>query len=528
MIDLAKLEFLLNKAKEAKEEIKTIYNDTLVLTDPFSEIKDEGKTTLNEQRSIDSDVVDAIDTLTSYIMSSILPRNGKWADLEVDANRMKELFGESVKTQIDEINKNLSSDIDNVFSYIQASNYYAEIAKSMKSFVRLGTGAYCIRETGSVSKPFKYEYVGLDNLFILEDSLSRPNIVFKLHPEINGETVIDLFGKDSKLPQELNEKEFDKTINVFEITIPNFDETKNITTYSYIVCTEDLKNVIIEKELEYNPFIVFRWDVIEGSPWGSSVVLNNKNLLEELKNYKNIFNTQATKIANPPSIFYGNQELYYQLSNEEGTLNYGGDPSKGAVNSQFQNIGVSSSLMPLDQLITDCRNRFKRALMVEQIGMSAVDAKYTTATAVQITHELFRKRFSNTYELINSELLEPTFMNPFIIMLKSQSLTLTTEVLPFMGIRYINELSRTNDNSDVNNLMNYISVVMQATQANMMGVAFDLPKTITYISNKMGVDKTLIPTEQELQDIQDYRIQQQQQQEQQQAIAQEGVTNAQQ
>ncbi len=511
LISEEKLKYLLDTAKERKDEIKPIYNRVLNLVDPFVNIKDEGKKTLETQRKIDSTVVDAIDALVSFIMSSILTRSGKWADIMIDESRLLEQEGEQISGEIEEAKKVIDDDTDKVFRYIQSSNYYTEIAKSVNSFVKTGTGVYFTRATGSTSKPFIYSYVGLDNLYILEDSFSNPNIVFKLHPEVNAEYLFDIFGRDITLPSELSEEDFKKNINVYECVIPTYDEVTTLTKYNYIVVTEDLKNIIVERELEYNPFVVFRWDILEGNPWGKSIVLQNVDLLEELETYKELFKKQAKRIASPPATFFGNQELFNNLSLEEGKINFGGDPMMEGSQGQMQIMNGGQNLMPLDKLIDTARSQFRSSLMVDNLVMNVEQGKGTTATYVSYMQEMFRKRFANTYELINSELLEPTFMNPFIIMMEYDMLNVSKDIIPFTTLTYTNQLSKATDMGDVNNLVNYTSVMANINQAGQMGVILDIPKTTAYITNKMDIPKDLVPSEEDLQQIQDAKMKQAQQ-----------------
>jgi len=521
-MDKERAKYFLDEAISMKNDIRPIYNEVLDLTDPFATISDDGTSKLGSQRDVDSDVLDNIDALVSFIMSSVLSRSGKWAEIGIDEIGMKQetanIKGNINETtrKIEEINKLLGSDTDKVFKFIQSSNYYKEISKAMQSFVRLGTGAYAIRETGVASKPFRFEYVGLDNLYILEDSSSNPSIVFKRYGEISGEKIMDLFGRDCKLPPNISDDPF-KSISIYEGVIPTYDEKNARTVYNYFIITEDFETVILDKDLLYNPYVIFRWEVIEGSPWGRSIVLSNKSLLVELESYKEIYKAQAQKLANPATIFYGGSDLFNQLDTSQGVSNYGGDPTSGLSSASIQTIGGQVQLMPLDKQITDCRQRFKSILMVNQIGMNAVDTKYSSATAISITHELFRQRFSGTYELINSELLEPTIKSPFIIMLKSKSLELDESVFPYTTFEYVNELSQSNNINDVTKLLSYAEQIARLKEFNKMGVAVDMPKSNIYIAKKIGIPVDLIPTEEQLVEIQQMEkeaLQQQLQQQQ--------------
>lgn len=509
LIDKSLLEYYLGVATERKDEIKSIYNEVLEYTDPFAKIDDSGRQTLGAQREVDSTVVDSIDALKSFIMSSILPRTGSWASIEIDEKKLIDEQGEGAQSEIDEVKKVLDDNVSKVFRYIQGSNYYTEISKAVDSFIKVGTGAYAIRETGSTSKPFTFSYVGLDNLFILESINGRADIIFKLHPEVNGDYIMDMFGKDCVLPEGVAVGEPESVVDIYEVVIPEYDEVTTLTKYNYMITTSDFESAILEQELEYSPLICFRWSNIEGNPWGKSNVLMQKAQLIELAGYKELYVTQAKRIANPPSAFVGNQELFYSLDLTEGSMNYLGDPSREGVQGSLQYLSTNSNLMPLDKVIEDARAKFRQSLMVDSLMMGDVsDGKNVTAQFVAMKQEMFRKRFANTYELINSELLEPTFLAPLNIMIRYGMLDITTDVIPYANLKYVNALSKSSDMGDVSNFVQYTDIVANLNQKNAMGVAFNLPKAVSWVADKMSINLELIPSEQELEAIKEMQAQQ--------------------
>lgn len=533
LVDKKRLEHYLVSAQEKKDEIRDMYSKVLEYTDPFSTIKDEGKKTISEQRNIDSSVLSSIDTLVSFIMSSVLSRSGgQWAGLEIDKDKLIEDTGGSITIgenkitisaeDTSELDIYVQKDSEKTFKYVKNSNYYVEITKAVTSYVRTGTGAYALRETGSTNKPFIYSYVGLDNLFILEDSLSRPNIIFKLHPEVNAEYILDIFGVNSILPKEVSEEDLKKVVDVYEIVVPSYDEKTTLTTYNYMITTADFNQLITETTLEYNPFTVFRWSLIEGSPWGRSPVTDGIQTIQDLEEYKEIFKTQARKIANPPTTFYGNEELYYALSMEEGKMNWGGDPMKDGNRMDMQVLSNGSNLMPLDKLIEDCRNSFRQSLMVDSLVSSGMEGgKNITASFVNYMAEMFRQRFANTYELINSELLEPTFMNPLNVLLKYDMLNITKDMIPYTLMNYSNKLSKSSNNEQISKIVTFSDTIAHIQQNGQFGVPMNMPKVMTEVSELLELSKELIPTEEQLNKIQEAQIQQAM------AMQQMGVNNEQ-
>ncbi|MGL5056830.1 MAG: portal protein [Fusobacteriaceae bacterium] len=129
---------------------------------------------------------------------------------------------------------------------------------------------------------------------------------------------------------------------------------------------------------------------------------------------------------------------------------------------------------------------------------------------------MFRKRFANTYELINSELLEPLFMSCINVMMRYNMLSITEELIPYTQLQYVNALSNATNEGDVMKLTNYANIIAQLNQLNAQaGVAMNMPKTTIHVAEKLSIPLDLIPSEQEMQEIQTQRQEAQQAQAQQ-------------
>ena len=142
--------------------------------------------------------------------------------------------------------------------------------------------------------------------------------------------------------------------------------------------------------------------------------------------------------------------LIYKASFEAGARNYAGDGLSAENDMGYQPINIGGSLIPLDQDIQDCRQRIREIFMAQPLG-DVIDTKNRTATEMSIRHEMFRKEFSGAYELLNTELLQYTFLDAYIIMQEKGLLDNTLEneddnkgykYLEFSQINYINELTK--------------------------------------------------------------------------------------
>ena len=125
-------------------------------------------------------------------------------------------------------------------------------------------------------------------------------------------------------------------------------------------------------------------------------------------------------------------------------------------------------------------------------------SKNRSATEVQARMQLFRSRWSGAYELMQQELMKPTFLSPLRILIEKSILTLSFEEsdLDFTVIQYENELSKASDIEDVQMLNTYGNNALNlANVANQVGL--NREKVIEYISSKLRVPLEIQMTEEE-------------------------------
>ena len=119
-------------------------------------------------------------------------------------------------------------------------------------------------------------------------------------------------------------------------------------------------------------------------------------------------------------------------------------------------ILTSQSLIPVDQDIAITKSEIKSLFMSNPLGDLA-EGKNRSATEVQARMQLFRSRWSGSYELMQQEFMKPTFMAPLMILIEKSIVTLSFEEgdLDFTVVKYENELSKASDIEDVQMLNTY-------------------------------------------------------------------------
>jgi len=401
-------------------------------------------------------------------------------------------------------------------------NYRKETSKSLLDCIKVGTGIRKIIELKDNTKCFTYAYQNLDNIYILEDNLGKPNIIFKVYVEKNLNDIKDLFGHlPITTPKGLNEEKLDEKINIIECVIGVFDEDTSTYKYYHGLFTEAFEEALYEGELNYNPYTVFRWKINSSNPWGIGIGLENLDLFKELKDLKEKRKKHADKIVSPPLNFYGSIDLINKVSLKSGAKNYAGS-GIGGDRYGVEPINIGTNLLPVEKDIEQVKQEIREVFMSQPLG-DVTDTKNRSATEMSLRHEMFRKEFSGTYELINTELLEPTFMNAYYIM-DSKGLLDKTENESYINIsqiQYINELTRNAGSDEVINTINFYITLSQVVPEAQRQFIFKIDELIDWASKKMRVPLDVLNSKEEIKQL--IAQQQQLEQMQQMAMIQEGI-----
>lgn len=491
---------LYDQAKSYKSDILSSYNETFEYTDAFFKINDASSKSKLEKRKIDSVILTSQRFLCNFIMTSLFSRGGSWAILKVNPVAYKELLGEEGETaqaSIESINRIMEKNSDIVYNTIENTNYYTETSKALMDCLRVGTGVRKTVELASRTNPISYEYISLDNFYYLEDSFGKPTITFKVYPEKTRREIEDMFGsyKSFKLPSKLSEdNDPKKNENILEIVIPDFDESSSVTKYIHQIYTENLEELLLDEVLDYQPYRVFRWGTDTSNPWGLGIGRENIDLFKELSDYKTKRHKHADKIVDPPVNFRGNLDLIYKVSLAAGARNYAGDGQNGENNLGVEPINLGSNLLPVEQDIAECRERIRAIYMAQPLG-DIGDTKNRSATEMSLRHEMFRKEFSGTYELLNTELLSVTFLDVYIILKNKQLLETLEEkenFLEFSYIQYVNEITKSAGAEEVMNVVNWYQINFEMSGEERRKYLMDMTKFAKYSAEKMRIPLDLL------------------------------------
>lgn len=498
---LNKVKYLFNRCKTYKEDVKSELNEVFEKTDTFFKIEDTGKKEKGKVRNIDYSIINSRKFLANFTMSNVFNKNNRWATLEIDEGAYLASSGTGTELGMDiikQVDEVLEENSDTTFKFIQASNYYTEINKSIKD-AQVGTGIIKINRMNSTVKPFTFEYQSYDNFYFCEDALGKPIIAFKLHYEMNGEEMIDAFSsfKGFKIPSDTSENDFDKKASVLEVMIGIFDENTGLYKYYHALTDDKVSTKYAEEFLDYPPFIIFRWETVKSSPWGTGPCRDYLDLFKELEDNKAKRAKHRDKIVDPPINYFGNIELMYKANLEAGAINYAGSGIAGD-NLGIQPINLSTNLIPLENDIKEEREAVRQAFLAQPLGDITDPVRSATEQSLRI--QLFNKEWSGTGELINTEVLYPVFMSCYIILDTMNILSKPEgmeDYLQYSKLSYVNELTKSTGVEEVSNVLNYFNMVGSVVPEQNRQFILKPDAFAGYASEKMRIPNKILYSEEE-------------------------------
>lgn len=510
-MDVNTIKSYLSKAKKAKNDIVSVYNEVLKYTDTTYQILDTATKNFKPNQ-IDSVIPTSLDDLVSFLMSSMISRSAPWATITMNKELYRLLNGDledfATDQQLIQLNKNLEDVTSVTYTYLNQSNYYSEVARALRECVNIGTGAFRISERDDPVSPFVFQYLPQDDLFYWEDGFGRPYYIFRYLRKMNTRNIKLMFGEKVKIPSTLRHPDED-VVTLVEVVYPSEDKDGY---FAYEVYTEDFATKVFElQELEYCPIVIFRWSKEGSNPNGIGLSVRGLKAFKELEDAKEKRRKSAEKILDPPLFIRGDRALAQMLSLEAGAVNYAG-PETLMQQPLQQDISVSpimttGNLLPLDQDIITLKNEIRELYTSNPLG-AVGDYKRRSALESQIRLEALRKKWALSLESMERELLMPTFLTPLKILVKKKKIEFELGDLDATMIIYKNALALSQESENVEMVNVYINQSLLAMQyAEQVGLKLD--QVLIYFRENLGLPLQLAQTADELAELREKTMQQQ-------------------
>ena len=465
-----------HKAYSEKTFIIGKYNEVARYTMPYVEVYNKHTKAVEKHiNHIDPVILQSGLELKNFIMSTLLNDGNAWATVDIDKKSFEQIniTGEDYDT----LNQQVKDAASITFEAMNNSNFYNSLAKAMVECENLGTSCIKILENESQANPFTIQHIRINSLYFTEDYLGRPNNVFVRYTNVAPAHIRELFNIEYNIGDQEN-------ITLIESVV--YWEGK----YIHRLSDEDFTEVLYEKELEYNPFIVFRWDTSLTNSYGVGVGMYLVDEFKKLELFKKLHRESAELLVHPPLMYTGTIAYMHKMSFSAGSVSYAGESRE--IND-IRPVGLGTQLLPIEGEIAKTEAIIRDAYISNPLGYYT-DKSGTSATEINARMMLFRERFAGVYESLSDELLKATFINIFKLLLTRGYFEIDEEYIELLTFKYVNSSMREIQLQEANKLLKFQAVANSYFPKSAPYV-LNATKILTEIADLIGIDEELINDE---------------------------------
>lgn len=478
---------LIDKAKAEKDVVISAYNEILSYVSTYAVADTKSLNGNSIKRIINSDIQDATSSFKNFVMYALFGVETNWAKADVMLSEVRKNFPKGDITKIvEDIKKKFDTQTDEVFQYIRNSNYKQEIGRAIFDWGELGAGCCKLVETNSDKDPFYFQYIPVNEYLFIEDFKARPDIVVRYIYNKSVSELEKMFPNASLNYLKTDDKDFED-VTVVEIVTPYGDNE-----YEWVLFSEDLEEMLDRKIMNYNPFTVFRFNLIPNSCWGIGLGVLSLDSYQRIIYYENLRARQALRIVDPPIMVEGDNRLTESFNLQPNGINYAGDGI--STRATAYPINTTGNLLPLETDIDRFKQTIQKLHFSEPFG-SAENNTTRAVNEIQYRMQLLQQKFSDAVNNLFSEVLIPSFSKPRTVLLNRDLVTKVDEEKYFKP-KFVNTLTKTMDAQEVENMLSLTNVARGLFPQEAPYI-YNTNKALKFITDKLGVDKELLSTDDE-------------------------------
>jgi len=451
-------------------------------------------------RIYDSTALVATQRFASRLQSTLIPPFKQWAKLSAGSSVPDE--------QQSDIEKELDKMTKTLFSYINQSNLATEANEAFLDLA-VGTGALLLEE-GEGDNLLKFTAVPLKELIVENGPQGTVETVFREHG-VPARDILRIWknGTVSSSVQRIIEEKPNDLVAMIEGTI--YNETND--NYEYVIMEETTKHVVYEEYYDVSPWIVFRWSKVAGERYGRGPVMT---ALPDIKTanevVKFVLNNAEKEIAG----------VYTAV--DDGVLNpWTVNTAPGSVipvaqQGSLQQLQSGGNFNVSQLILEELRNNIRMALYHDQLG--PVGGPTKSATEISIRQQELMSDIGSSFGRLQKEFINKVVKRSIEILKRNGLVPDIAVGNQVIDIKVISPLAQQQDMDEVNKLAQFVQFAgMVGEEALTLGL--DLEAFPEHIGKLLGVDPSLMRSQQQRNQMK----QAQQQQMQAQQMAQMAAEN---
>ena len=404
-----------------------------------------------------------------------------------------------------------------MYDVFNESNFNTEVHELYLDLVSIGTGALFVEESrkGFNEEGVHFNALHIKEYFIAENINGKVDTLYRKY-KLTARQAVQEFGEDNvgeKVLEAAKEKP-DKIFNFIHAVEPTEDYERatgksatKLPFHSCHVCMEDKMKVRVGGYNEF-PYLVPRWSKATGEIFGRSPSYNALPDIKTVNKAVEIGLKAWAKAIDPPLLVQDDGVIGRVRMTPGGITVVRND---GAIKP----LQIGSNWQITDMKENQLRTAIRQAYYSDQLQLQ--EGPQMTATEVQVRYELMQRLLGPTLGRFQSEFLNPLIERIFGIMLRNDALLERPEMLTEaeIDIEYVGPLARSQRMEEVtaiDRLYELVFGVAQADPSIMDLINHDVAMRAR--ATLLGVPKTILRGQDEVDDIRQQRAEQQQMQQQ--------------
>jgi hypothetical protein len=464
----------------------------------------------------DGTALQAVDLLSASLHGMLTSGASPWFHLDVK---------DTAINRDDDVREWLQDTSMRMMRAFSQSNFETEVHETYVDLTVFGT-ACMFTEIDNNNLRFSTRHIS--EFYVQEDQYGMVDTVFRKY-HTSAVAAVQRFGIDnvSDSIKRVYEKKPDEQVEILHAVTPRIDrdttkrDNKNMPFASIYICMGS-KMVMSEGGFEEMPYAVPRFLKSTGEVMGRSpamVALPDVKMLNLMS--KTIIQA-AQKTIDPP-LLVPDDGFMLPVRTNPGGLNFYRAGSRDTITPLNTGSNINIGLAMEDQR----RQAIRSAFYVDQLLVGG-SPNMTATEVIQRQEERMRVIGPVLGRLMN-EMLRPLIDRVFALMLRADMLAPPPEILQGrdIDIEYVSPLARAQKSSSLNNTMKALEILMPLSQALPVGDHIDPDGLVRHITDALGVPKTTLKSQREVNQVRQERAAMQQQQMERQEISQDVADTAQ-
>ena len=399
------------------------------------------------------------------------------------------------------------------------SNFETEVHEMYVDLVVFGTGCMFVEND---KEALRFSTRHISEFYVQENQFGIVDTVFRVYRS-PARQIVQRFGVDNVTDYILKvfQDKPDEEIEILHAVVPRINrdprkqDNKNMPYASFYIDMQTSK-LLSESGFQEFPYIVPRFLKATGETMGRSpamVALPDVKMLNLMS--KTIIQA-AQKLIDPP-LLVPDDGFLLPIRTQPGGLNFFRSGTRDMITPLNTGANIPIGLSMEEQR----RGAIRSAFFVDQL-LSGQTPNMTATEVVQRQEERMRVIGPVLGRLMN-EMLRPLIDRVFALMLRSNLLAQPPEILQGrdVDIEYVSPLARAQKSTSLNSTMKALEILMPLAQSIPVGDHIDPDGLVRHVTDALGVPKSALRSDREVQQVREERAQAEQEMMEQQRDQQE-------